>query len=128
MAQVMSIDHNAHVRDYLANERTYLAFVRTSLSLISLGISVNRFSLYLLEKNLISTATATGQTLRSAEQLGIGMVLIGLLVLIWGTVHFALTYRGIEQQTYRPGVGHVWILSGIILVASLAGAALLFVR
>ncbi|HME80941.1 MAG TPA: DUF202 domain-containing protein [Candidatus Eremiobacteraceae bacterium] len=124
----MSIDQNAHVRDYLANERTYLAFVRTALSLISLGISVNRFSLYLIEKNVISMATTTGHTLRSAEQLGTGMVLIGILVLIWGTVHFGLTYRGIEQQNYRPGQGHVWILSGIILMASLLGAALLFVR
>jgi putative membrane protein len=124
----MSIDRNAHVRDYLANERTYLAFVRTALSLISLGISVNRFSLYLIEKNVISMATTTGQTLRSTETLGAGMVVVGLLVMIWGTVHFGLTYRGIEQQTYRGGQAHVWILSGIILIASLLGAALLFVR
>src|SRR6516165_661830 len=42
------------VTDHLANERTYLAFLRTSVGLISFGITINRFSLFLLQTQIVA--------------------------------------------------------------------------
>ena len=124
----MTTDQNQYVREYLANERTYLAYLRTSLALLSLGISINRFSLFLLERNKVPAASQMTQTLVGAEQLGIGMAILGLVLLGWGTVHYALIFRQISTQTYRPGTVAVWVLSGIVFVAALAGVGLLFTR
>ena len=38
-----------HVSEHLANERTILAWVRTAIAIITLGIALNRFSLFLVE-------------------------------------------------------------------------------
>jgi putative membrane protein len=125
---VSSPPADPHIRDHLANERTFLAYLRTSLSLLSIGISINRFSLYLLEKNTIPTGTGIRTTLVGAEQLGIGMVVIGLVLLVYGIVRFSQMNREIEAQTYRPNIAAMWILSGIILVGAIGGSLLLFSR
>jgi putative membrane protein len=117
-----------NVREHLANERTYLAYLRTSLALVSLGISVNRFALYLLERNKMSPTSTTGQTLVGAEQLGIGMAVIGLVLLVWGTLHYTIVYRQIGRQDFHPSLVAIWVLSAIVFVASLGGFAWLFTR
>ena len=122
------IDDNERVREHLANERTYLAYLRTSIALISLGISVNRFSLFLLEKNIVSESRSTIKTLVSAEQLGIGMLALGLVLLVWGTLHYTFVYRQIREQHYRPSLVSIWVLSSIIIIATLAGVVWLFIR
>ena len=117
-----------HIRDHLANERTFLAYLRTSLSLLSIGISVNRFSLYLLEKNTIPSGAGIRTTLVGAEQLGVGMVVIGLVLLVYGIVRFSQMNGEIEAQIYRPNIAAMWILSGIILLGAISGSLLLFSR
>jgi putative membrane protein len=117
-----------HIRDHLANERTYLAYVRTSLALLSLGITINRFALFLLERNAMPAASGAHATLVSAEQLGIGMVLLGLVLLLYGMVHFTTMHRQINAQTYRPNLRAMWVLSAIILVGAIGGVLLLFTR
>jgi putative membrane protein len=117
-----------HIRDHLANERTYLAYVRTALALLSLGITINRFALFLLERNAMPSGTGVHATLVSAEQLGIGMVLLGLVLLIYGMVHFTMMHYAIDKQTYRPNLTAMWVLSAIILIGAVGGVALLFAR
>jgi len=125
---VSSTQPDPHIRDHLANERTYLAYLRTSLSLLSLGISVNRFSLYLLEKNKISLDTSSGVTLLGAEYLGMGMAVLGLILLVYGIVRFTQMNGQIEAQAYRPNIRAMWVLSAIILLGAIGGIALLFTR
>jgi putative membrane protein len=125
---VSSNQPDPHIRDHLANERTYLAYLRTSLSLLSLGISINRFSLYLLEKNVLPTETTMRATLLGAEQLGIGMVVVGFILLVYGIMRFTGMSKEIDAQTYRPNIRAMWVLSAIILIAALGGVALLFTR
>ncbi|MBV8282083.1 MAG: DUF202 domain-containing protein [Candidatus Eremiobacteraeota bacterium] len=124
----MSTNQYDRIREYLANERTYLAYLRTALALLSLGISINRFSLFLLERNRIPTTSTSGLTLVGAEQLGIGMGLVGLLLLLWGTIHYAIVFRQIETETFHPNMIQMWILSSILFVASLIGFGWLFTR
>lgn len=117
-----------HIRDHLANERTYLAYLRTALSLLSLGISVNRFSLYLIERNKISMETSSGVTLLGAEYLGIGMAVLGLILLVYGIVRFTQMNSQIEAQAYRPNLRAMWVLSIIIVLGAIGGIAVLFTR
>jgi putative membrane protein len=117
-----------HIRDHLANERTFLAYLRTSLSLLSLGVSVNRFSLYLLEKNKISADTTSGTTLVGAEYLGIGMAVVGLILLVYGIVRFTQMNGQIEAQAFRPNIRAMWVLSVIILIGAIGAVAVLFTR
>jgi putative membrane protein len=125
---VSSPPADPHIRDHLANERTFLAYLRTSLSLLSIGISINRFSLYLLEKSIGTAGSGERATLVGAEQLGIGMVVIGLILLVYGIVRFTQMNREIEAQTYRPNTAAMWLLSGIVLVGAIGGVLLLFSR
>jgi putative membrane protein len=125
---VSSIPTDPHVRDHLANERTYLAYLRTSLSLLSLGVSVNRFSLYLLEKNRISAESTSGTTLVGAEYLGIGMAFLGLILLVYGIVRFTQMNGQIEAQSYRPNIRAMWVLSAIIVLGAIGGVIVLFTR
>jgi putative membrane protein len=125
---VSSTPPDPHIRDHLANERTFLAYLRTSLSLLSIGISINRFSLYLLEKSVGPVGSGERATLVGAEQLGVGMVVIGLVLLIYGIVRFTQMNRGIESQTYRPNTAAMWLLSGIVMVGAIGGVLLLFSR
>jgi putative membrane protein len=125
---VSSNQPDPHIRDHLANERTYLAYLRTSLSLLSLGVSVNRFSLYLLERNKISAESASGTTLVGAEYLGIGMAALGLILLVYGIVRFTQMTGQIDAQAYRPNLRAMWVLSVIILLGALGGIAVLFTR
>jgi putative membrane protein len=125
---VSSPPADPHIRDHLANERTFLAYLRTSLSLLSIGISINRFSLYLLEKSIGPAGSGERATLVGAEQLGVGMVVIGLVVLVYGIIRFSQMNREIEAQTYRPNIAAMWLLSGIVLVGAICGVLLLFSR
>jgi len=124
----VSTDPNALVRDYLANERTFLAYLRTALALISLGITINRFSLYLLDRNLVSPTPGTGLMLRNTENFGTGMAIIGLVVLAWGAIHFTITYRQIATQVYRPSLISLLVLAAVILIAAVTGVLWLFLR
>lgn len=117
-----------HIRDHLANERTFLAYMRTSLALLSLGISINRFALYLLEKNRLPVDLATRPPLIGADQLGIGMAVIGFMLLVYGIVRFTMMTRQIDLQTYHPNSRAMWLLSAILFIGAVAGLRLLFTR
>jgi putative membrane protein len=125
---VSSNQPDPHIRDHLANERTYLAYLRTSLALLSVGVSVNRFSLYLLEKNKISPDTASATTLVGAEYLGIGMAFLGLILLLYGILRFTGMSSQIATQSYRPNIRAMWVLSVIVVLGALGAVAVLFTR
>ena len=117
-----------HIRDHLANERTFLAYMRTSLALLSLGISINRFAQYLLEKNRSPVDVATRPPLIDADKLGIGMAVIGFTLLVYGIVRFTMMTRQIATRIYRPNLRAMWLLSAILLSSAMAGLYLLFAR
>jgi putative membrane protein len=109
--------------DHLANERTYLAYLRTAVSLMSFGIAINRFSRALEKSNSLPGLRG----LASSEQLGIGMVALGMLLLVWAGVHYAQIFRQIERQNFRPRRRGVLILTVLVLVFGLAGFVWLFI-
>jgi len=85
----------ARGRTHLGNERTHLAYLRTTVSLIGFGITINRFSTYLIQND---QAPKGGRLmLHDASNAGFGMVLLGLALLVWSLVRYRLVTRDIER-------------------------------
>ncbi|WP_303746487.1 YidH family protein [Stenotrophomonas pigmentata] len=85
----------ARGRTHLANERTHLAYLRTTVSLIGFGITINRFSGYLIQNDDVPKGDHL--LLRNAESAGFGMVLLGLALLVWSL----LRYRDVSKDIDR---------------------------
>jgi putative membrane protein len=106
----------SHLSEHMANERTYLAYLRTSISLISFGVTINRFSIYLIQSSQVSERALDRWNLTSIGRVGYGMVIFGLLLLVWASVHYTHVGRGIDHGTYRPSPLITWIITiGVLL-------------
>lgn len=97
----------ARGRTYMANERTHLAYLRTTVSLIGFGITINRFSTYLIQNN---QGPKGGRVLlKDASNAGYGMVLLGLALLVWSLVRYWLISReiasGVMVTHHRATIG-----------------------
>jgi len=117
-----------HLSEHLANERTYLAYLRTSISLISFGVTINRFSLYLIQSNRMPSHTAERWDLADLGRLGLGMVIDGLILLVWACFHYTQISNQIERGNYRPSPIMAWIISLVVLVGGGASLVWLFTQ
>ena len=115
-----------HLSEHLANERTYLAYLRTSVSLMSFGIAINRFSMYLEQSHDAPSSERFGMKLVSSEQLGIGMVVLGMTLLAWAAVHYDKVLRRIEAQDFRARPRPIYILTALVLIFGLSSVVWLF--
>ena len=115
----------ANLRSHLANERTHLAYLRTAVSLISFGITLNRFSIYLQENRNLSPEP-THLLLRNTENVGTGLVVLGLVLMVWSLHRFWRVSEDIERGRYVPRDRAVLILTlGLILLGGLSALWLL---
>jgi putative membrane protein len=105
----------------LANERTHLAWLRTGIALVSFGITINRFSLYLNEQHR-APASHGRWVLVDVEHLGIGMVLLGIVLLLYAAARYEQVRRDIEQRCYHPRQQIVLAITLVIIL--LAGSSL----
>jgi putative membrane protein len=105
-----------HLSEHLANERTYLAYLRTCISLISFGITINRFSLYLIQSNRVPERALSRWDMVSVSRAGFGMVIFGLLLMIWAGVHYSRVSRGIDHGNYQPSHMSTWIITAVVLL------------
>jgi len=85
----------ARGRTHMANERTHLAYLRTTVSLIGFGITINRFSMYLVQND--QGPQGGRLMLRDAGNAGIGMVILGLALLVWSISRYWHVSRDIER-------------------------------
>jgi putative membrane protein len=113
----------ANLRSHLANERTHLAYLRTAVSLIGFGITLNRFSLFLLQNRELSPEP-TRWVLRNTENAGVGMVLLGIVVMAYSLQRFWRVSQDIERVQYVPRYRPVVVLTIAMLV--LGGASALW--
>lgn len=105
-----------HLSDHLANERTYLAYLRTSIALIGFGITINRFSIYLTQSKTLPERALQRWDMAGVGRVGFGMVIAGLILLAWATIHFTQVSNGIERGTYRPNVIVPWIITAAVIL------------
>ena len=104
---------NRHVSDHLANERTILAWIRTAIAVMTLGVAINRFSLFLMEVHQIVPGSNAAN--RHVEKLGIA-IMCGA---IWHYLHVG---RTIESETYRPA--NLFLVVTSIAIVAMGGSAL----
>ena len=112
---------NQHVSDHLANERTFLAWIRTSIAVITLGVAINRFSLFLVEIHQV-VPEVRQITNRHVEKLGIGLVVLGIAMLCGAIWHYLHVGRMIESGSYRPA--NRLVVGTAILFILMGGTAL----
>lgn len=90
----------ADLRSHLANERTHLAYLRTSVSLVGFGITLNRFSVFLQQQGTVGKDQG-GPLLRSTENVGLGMVVIGLALVAWALYRYRRVNRDIQHGQFH---------------------------
>jgi putative membrane protein len=109
-----------HVSEHLANERTVLAWIRTAIAVMTLGVAINRFSLFLME---FSKTVPGGRSANiHAEEVGIGLVVLGVVLLIGGTWHYLHVANAIDSESYQPTRWVIVLTSFAVLV--LGGSSL----
>ncbi|TWI03546.1 putative membrane protein [Luteimonas cucumeris] len=115
------------LRSHLSNERTHLSYLRTAISLIGFGITINRFSVFLQEKGKLVPGHAE-PTLRSSEHAGAGMVVIGILLVMWSLYRYWHVNHDIETAQFRPLHRAVIIYTALLIFAGGATSAWLFLQ
>jgi putative membrane protein len=84
--------------------------------LISFGITINRFSIYLVQSKLLAERTLPRWDLIGVSRVGFGMVIFGLGLLAWAAIHASHVSRGIDDGTYRPSLLSAWIITAVVLL------------
>jgi putative membrane protein len=81
-------------RTRLAADRTLMAVIRTSLSLISFGFTIFQIAENLTEKKVLKFNA-------SFPHFGIGLVVLGILVLLFGIIYHAQTMLALRSNRRR---------------------------
>jgi len=114
------------LRSHLANERTHLAYLRTAISLISFGITLNRFSVFLQQQGTLAAGEGTRHMLRDAGNVGVGMVVMGLLLVLWSLYRYWHVNRDILGGNYHPLKGSVLVYTLLVIFLGGLSAVWLF--
>jgi putative membrane protein len=117
-----------YVTQHLANERTYLAYLRTAIALISFGVTINRFSLFLIQSRLLPVQDTLRWNLVNIQRAGLGMVIFGIILVGWAVVHYTSINRQIERGNFRPSLWNVWAIAIAIVAGGGLGLLWLFHR
>ena len=111
-----------HVTEHLANERTLLAWIRTAIAVMTLGVAINRFSLFLMEIHKIAPGSQAANV--HAETVGLGLVILSIVLLCGALWHYSYVGRTIESETYLPA-NRILVLTTLAVVA-MGGSALIW--
>jgi putative membrane protein len=116
-------------REHQANERTFLAWLRTSIALIGFGFALARFGLFLrqLETAVTKEITPTHSFIRS-ENLGVGLVIVGIIIIVFAVWRYNQVFWQIERGDYRPSRLLVWVTAGIVICLGILSIPLLLWR
>jgi putative membrane protein len=112
--------------DHLANERTHLAYLRTAISLISLGITVNRFSLYLKQHDDLPARATRIDFLGGTAVAGAGMVVYALALMLVALHRYLAMDAAIVNGTEHRDLPLVVTLTLSVLVGGALGILWMF--
>jgi putative membrane protein len=119
-------EHNKRTSDHLANERTHLAYMRTAISLISLGITVNRFSLYLKQHDAEPARPGRADLLGGTASAGFGMVVYALVLMLLALHRYRAVDEAIDSGGYHPDRSIVELLTVSVVIGAAAGILWMF--
>jgi len=113
------------LRSHLSNERTHLSYLRTAISMIGFGITLNRFSIYLRQNHALAS-DQTGPMLRDAQNAGSGMVVLGLLVILWSLYRYWRVNQDIKRAQFVPRDKAVMTFTFLLILLGTTTALWLF--
>ncbi|MBD2244429.1 DUF202 domain-containing protein [Nostoc sp. FACHB-888] len=126
MDKIPKIDRQ---REHQANERTFLAWLRTSIALISFGFAIARFGIFLRQLNIaITQQEPPVNPLSTSENLGLALVIFGILTVALAAWRYNQVFWQIEQADYKPNRLMVWIMTGVVIILGLFSIPLLLRR
>ncbi|MEA5577304.1 YidH family protein [Anabaena sp. UHCC 0451] len=126
MSKLPNLDR---IREHQANERTFLAWLRTSIALIGFGFAISRFGIFLRQINAAFTQQETTiNPLFNSENLGIFLVVFGILTIALAAWRYNQIFWQIEQGDYRPKRLPVLIMTGVVIIFGLLSIPLLLIR
>ena len=111
-----------HISDHLANERTALAWIRTAIAVMTLGVAINRFSLFLMEFHQVAPQARALN--RHAETVGVGLVILGIVLMCSGVWHYLQIADAIEREDFRNRRSAIVLTS--LAVLAVGGSALVW--
>jgi len=88
--------------DHSANERTYLAWIRTSITIMAFGFLIEKFDLFVRYIGKVVGDDEHFKSSLSAELVGLGLFLVGLLIIVTATVRFYTYKNSIESDSHIP--------------------------
>lgn len=116
-------------REHQANERTFLAWLRTAIALIGFGFAISRFGLFLRQLEVSFTGQNTvPDTFLSSQNLGISLVILGVIVISLSVWRYNKVFRQIEEADYQASRLMVWITAAIVMILGLLSIPFLLLR
>ena len=126
MDKIPKIDRQ---REHQANERTFLAWLRTSIALIGFGFAIARFGIFLRQLNIaITQQEPPVNPLSNSENLGLALVIFGILTVALAAWRYNQVFWQIEQGNYKPNRLMVWIMMAVVIILGLLSIPLLLKR
>ncbi|MDF5732065.1 MAG: DUF202 domain-containing protein [Rhizonema sp. PD38] len=126
MSNLPKIDRQ---REHQANERTFLAWLRTSIALVGFGFAIARFGLFLRQLNFaLIGQPPTPKPFFDSEDLGICLVLFGILTIALAAWRYNQVFWQIERGDYRPSRLGVWVITGVVIIFGFLSIPLLLLR
>ena len=112
----------AFERTRIAYERTMMAWIRTATSLITFGFSVYKFFEFEMKN------APASQMLVGPRAFGLGLIVIGLLSMLVGTIEHARDLRGLRKQYVGMPTSMSGIVAIVVGVLGLCALAAVIVR
>lgn len=104
--------------DHSANERTYLAWIRTAVAVMAFGFLIEKFDLFVSYIGKAIGDEEHFQASLSAEIVGLGLFLVGIIITITATIRFFMFKKAIESNESMPyDVKKTKIFLSILMVA-----------
>ncbi len=117
------------VREHQANERTFLAWLRTSIALISFGFAIARFGLFLRQiGEVMSSQTSVKASIFNSENLGIIMVIVGIVAIVLAAWRYSQVFWQIEREDYQPSRLTVFVMTAIVVILGTLTIPILLIR
>ncbi len=115
------------LREHQANERTFLAWLRTSITLIGFGLAIDRFGLFLREKQTtVGDQEIPDYSLIGSQAISIGLVIFGITIIVLAMWRYNRVFQQIEQDDYQPSRFLIWVAGGFVILIGIFSTPFLF--
>lgn len=88
--------------DHSANERTYLAWIRTAIAIMAFGFLVEKFDIFIHYMGHALNTSIPFKPSRSAEFVGIGMLLVSIAMIFGASMRFFYYKKSIDSESVVP--------------------------